>query len=121
MSKRGKYPEAIAAFQKAMVLFPGGSTQAKAQLGHAFAMSGQKNEALKIIAELEEKGPYVSPYHVSAIYAGLGDKDRTFLWLEKAYGERSDWLVNLTNDQRFDDLRSDPRFADLVRRVGLRQ
>ena len=119
--QKGKYPEAIAAFQKAMVLFPGGSTQAKAQLGHAFAMSGQKNEALKIIAELEEKGPYVSPYHVSAIYAGLGDKDRTFLWLEKAYGERSDWLVNLTNDQRFDDLRSDPRFADLVRRVGLRQ
>jgi eukaryotic-like serine/threonine-protein kinase len=119
--QKRKYPEAIAAFQKAMVLFPGSSTQAKAQLGHALAMSGQKNEALKIIAELEEKGTYVSPYHVSAIYAGLGDKDRTFVWLEKAYGERSDWLVNLTNDQRFDDLRSDPRFADLVRRVGLRQ
>jgi serine/threonine-protein kinase len=119
--QKRKYPEAIAAFQKAMVLFPGGSTQAKAQLGHAFAMSGQKNEALKIIAELEEKDTYFSPYHVSAIYAGLGDKDRAFVWLEKAYGERSDWLVNLTNDQRFDDLRSDPRFADLVRRVGLRQ
>jgi len=119
--QKREYPEAIASFQKAMVLFPGGSTQAKAQLGHAFAVSGQKKEALKIIAELGENGTYVSPYHVAAIYAGLGDKDRTFVWLEKAYEERSDWLVNLTNDQRFDDLRSDPRFADLVRRVGLRQ
>jgi hypothetical protein len=42
-------------------------------------------------------------------------------WLEKAYEERSDWVVNLTKHQRFDDLRSDPRFADLVRRVGLQQ
>ena len=84
-------------------------------------MSGNKHEALKIIAELADTGKrtYVSPYQVAAIYAGLGDQDQTFAWLQKAYEERSDWLVNLTNDQRFDDLRSDPRFADLVRRVGL--
>jgi len=116
-----KYAEAIAAFQKAIALFPGGSATAKAQLGHAFAVSGNKTEALKIIAELADTGKrtYVSPYQVAAIYAGLGDKDQTFAWLQKAYEERSDWLVNLTNDQRFDDLRSDTRFADLVRRVGL--
>jgi tetratricopeptide (TPR) repeat protein len=118
-----KYPEAIVAFQKALALFPGGSTQTKAQLGHAFAVSDNKNEALKIIAELADVGKrtYVSPYQVAAIYAGLGNKEQMFTWLEKAYAERSDWLVNITNDQRFDDYRSDPRFADLVRRVGLQQ
>jgi serine/threonine protein kinase/Tfp pilus assembly protein PilF len=118
-----KYPEAIAAFQKAIVLFPGGSTQAKGQLGHAFAVSGKKNEALKMIAELADtaRHTYVSPYQVAAIYAGLGDKDQAFAWLEKAYADRSEWLVNLSNDQRFDDLRSDLRFANLARRVGLPQ
>ncbi len=121
LEQQKKYPEAIAAFQKAIVLFPGGSTQAKGQLGHALAVSGDKSGALKVLAELDEtaKRTYVSPYQIAAIYAGLGDKDQTFARLEKAYGERSDWLVNLTADQRFDSLQTDPRFADLVRRVGL--
>jgi len=118
-----KYPEAIAAFKKAIVLFPGGSTQAKAQLAHAFAVSGDQNEARKIIVGLEEtaKHTYVSPYQIAAIYAGLGDQNQAFAWLEKAYEDRSEWLVNLTNEQRFDSLRADPRFADLLRRVGLNQ
>jgi serine/threonine protein kinase len=117
----GKYPEAINAFQRAIVLFPGGSTQAQAQLAHAYAMSGKKDEALRIILALQElaKSRYVSSYHIAAIYAGLGDKDQTFSWLEKAYEERSEWLVNFKADQRFDGVRSDPRFAELVRRVGL--
>ena len=60
-----------------------------------------------------------SLYQIAATYAGLGEKDRAFEWLEKAYDERSDWLVNLKVEQRFDGLRSDPRFADLLRRVNL--
>ena len=117
----GKYPEAITAFQRAIALFPGGSTQAQAQLGHAYAMSGEKGEALRIIVALQElaKSRYVSSYHIAAIYAGLGDKDQTFSWLEKAYEERSEWLVNFKADQRFDGVHSDPRYAELVRRVGL--
>ena len=121
--QKSKYPEAIAAFKSAIDLFPGGSTQAQAELGHAYAVSGKKEQALKMIAELQElaKSKYVSPYQIATIYAGLGDKDQAFAWLEKAYQERSDWLVNLNRDQRLDTLHSDPRFADLVRRMGLPQ
>ena len=59
-----------------------------------------------------------SLYQIAATYAGLGEKDRAFEWLEKAYDERSDWLVNLKVEQRFEGLRSDPRFADLLRRYA---
>jgi len=121
LEQQGKYPEAIAVFQRAMTLFPGGSTQAQAELAHTYAVSGKRIEALKIIADLQQVAnrKYVPPYQVGAIYAGLGDKDQAFIWLEKAYQERSDWLVNLTADQRFDPLRADSRFADLRRRIGL--
>jgi tetratricopeptide (TPR) repeat protein len=119
--QKGKYPEAIAAFQNAIRLFPGGSSIAKAELAHTYAVSGNREEAQKIIAELQElaKRKYVSSFQIAAIYAGLGEKDHAFTWLEKAFEERSDGLVNLNADRRFDSLRSDPRFADLARRVGL--
>jgi len=117
----GNYPEAITAFQRAIALFPGGSTEAEAQLAHAYAISGNKGEALRIVAHLQElaKTKYVSPYQIAAIYVGLGDKEQAFSWLENAYEDRSDWLVNVKVDQRFDGVRSDPRFAELVRRLGL--
>lgn len=121
LEQKGRYPEAIAAFQKALRLFPGGSSIAEAELAHTYAVSGNREEAQKIIAELQQlaKSRYVSSYQIAAIYAGLREKDQAFAWLEKAYEERSDGLVNLKAEQRFDSLRSDPRFADLVRRVGL--
>jgi hypothetical protein len=63
---------------------------------------------------------YVSPYSVAIIYAGLEDKDKTFEWLERAYSERSYYLpVYLTTDARLDHFHADPRFKDLVRRIGL--
>ena len=119
--QKGRYPEAIAAFQKAIKLFPGGSSIAEAELAHAYAVSGNRAEAQKIIAELQQlaKSRYVPSYQIATIYAGLREKDQAFTWLEKAYEERSDGLVNLKAEQRFDSLRSDPRFTDLVRRVGL--
>lgn len=90
-------------------------------------MSGNPEAAQKIIAELQElaKSKYVSSFQIAAIYAGLSaspartEKNQAFAWLEKAYEERSDGLVNLMADQRFDSLRSDPRFKDLARRLEL--
>jgi serine/threonine-protein kinase len=121
LEQKGRYAEAIAAFQNAIKLFPGGSSIAEAELAHTYAVSGNREEAQKIIAELQElaKTKYVSSFQIAAIYAGLGEKDQAFAWLEKAQEERSDGLVNLQAEQRFDSLRSDPRFKDLARRIGL--
>jgi serine/threonine protein kinase/Tfp pilus assembly protein PilF len=120
--QKGMYEEAITEFQKAINL-SGDSSHIKAELGHAYAIAGKGEEALKIIDEL--KGPsketYISPYDVAAIYVGLGQKDQAFEWLQKASEDRSDWLRYLKVDPRLDPLRLDPRFADLVRRVGLPQ
>ncbi len=121
LEQKGRYAEASAAFQKAIKLFPGGSSIVEAELAHTYAVSGNREAAQKIIAELQElaKSRYVSSYQIAAVYAGLGEKDQAFAWMQKAYDERSDGLVNLKVDPRLDSLRSDPRFADLMRRVGL--
>ena len=93
-----------------------------ALLGHAYGVSGKRAEALQVISELQElQGrQYVSPYTVAAIYAGLGEKDQAFKWLEKANDERDIWLMNLKVDPVFSKLRADRRFADLLARAGLR-
>ncbi|MBA3914752.1 MAG: hypothetical protein H0X25_13090 [Acidobacteriales bacterium] len=65
---------------------------------------------------------YVAPYNVAVIYVGLGEKEEAFAWLNRAYEERSYTLVEyLTTDARLEPLHSDPRFAELVRRIGLPQ
>jgi TolB-like protein/Tfp pilus assembly protein PilF len=89
-------------------------------VGHAYAVSGQRSEAEKIIKELEEAAQrtYVSPYSFAIVYAGLGEKDLALEWLEKTYEEGSDWLLWLKVAQEFDDLRSDKRFIALLKRVG---
>jgi tetratricopeptide (TPR) repeat protein len=118
--QQARSAEGIAELQKALALF-GESVQTEAELAHIYAVSGKRERALKMIAELVERAKrrYVSSYEMAAIYAGLGDKDQAFAWMQKAYDERSDGLVNLKAEQRFDSLRSDQRFADLVRRMGL--
>ena len=87
LEQKGRYPEAIAAFQKAIELFPGGSSIAEAELAHAYAVSGNREVAQKIISELEKlaKTKYVSSFQIAAIYAGLGEKDHAFASLEKAF------------------------------------
>ena len=82
---------------------------------------GDREDAQKIIDHLHELSvhQYVAPYNVAVIYAGLGNKDDTFVWLNRAYEERSYLLMYLTVDERLDSLHSDPRFDELVRRVGL--
>jgi hypothetical protein len=60
------------------------------------------------------------PFFIALIYAGLGDKDQAFAWLDKAYAERSVWMAWLKVDPKLDSLRADPRFAHLTRRIGFR-
>ena len=115
-------PEAIAEFKKARELDPQ-QFENWAGLGNAYAVSGKKADAEWMIDEMMKKSSenvYVSPYNIALIYAGLGDKDRTFEWLERAYAERSCYMpVYFSTDARLDGLHSDPRFKDLVQRVGL--
>ena len=93
------------------------------QLGYSYGMAGRKSEALKTLAELEAVAQrrYSSPVRIACIYIGLGDKERALEWLEKGFTGRSDHLTQLKMDPMFDSLRADPRFADLMRRVGFTQ
>jgi serine/threonine protein kinase/Tfp pilus assembly protein PilF len=117
---KGMYNEAISDINKAISLSEG-NVRMKATLGYAYAAAGNRAEAQKIIRELKEqsKQKYVSPYFVAGIYSGLGDKDQAFAWLEQAYQERHPYLTLLKVEPVFDNLRSDPRFAELLRKVGL--
>jgi DNA-binding winged helix-turn-helix (wHTH) protein/TolB-like protein/Flp pilus assembly protein TadD len=118
--QKGMSEEAVREFEKAITL-SGGAAETVSSLGHAYASSGEKTKAYQIINRLKQqsKQQYISPFNIAIIYAGLGEKDRAFKWLEHAYADRSLWMVFLEVDPRLDSLRSDPRFADLVRRVGL--
>jgi TolB-like protein/Tfp pilus assembly protein PilF len=120
--QKGRLPEAIATFQRGLTLE--GNTELWSGLGHAYAASGNKAEAQKVLDHLKELSThsYVAPYNVAVIYVGLGEKDEAFAWLNRAYEERSYTLAEyLTTDARLDTLHSDPRFAELVRRIGLPQ
>ncbi len=117
--QKGLFTEAIAILRNASTL--DGNPRTLASLGHAYAVAGQKGLAQKVLRDLIELSNvgYVSPYYIAGIHLGLREKDLTFTWLEKAYEDRSEWLVWLKVDPRFDSLRQDPRLADLLRRVGL--
>jgi serine/threonine protein kinase/Tfp pilus assembly protein PilF len=115
--------EAIPEYQRAVELSQG-DTDPIAGLAHAYASVGQRANVEKILRELlqRSKTKYVSPYMIATIYAGLGDKNKAFEFFEKAYQERSPdipWFLKA--DLRIDNLRSDPRFQDLLHRVGLPQ
>jgi TolB-like protein/DNA-binding winged helix-turn-helix (wHTH) protein/Flp pilus assembly protein TadD len=113
------YVEAIANFQDA-VAQSGGAPTYIAQLAHAQAASGNRAEALKLLEEGKwPKHKYVPPEEIAAVYVALGEKETAFEWLERAYQIRSASLINLKADPRFDNVRSDRRFSNLVRRIGL--
>jgi len=117
--QKGRFPEAIASLKQAISL--GGTTEVWASLGHAYAASGKRKEAQKVIEQLRELSvhEYVAPYNIAVIYAGLGEKDEAFVWLNRAFQERSYLLTYLTVDERLNNLHSDPRFDELRHRVGL--
>jgi Flp pilus assembly protein TadD len=116
------YEEAIAEFEKAISLEKDNAFSLMA-LGYTYAVSGKKEEAHRILDQLNElsKRSYVPPTFIAAVYAGLEENDRAFQWLEKAYNERDDGLIYLNSAAPWARLRSDARFASLVRRVGLPQ
>ncbi len=118
--QKGMLEEAIAEFQKGSSL-SGGEPRMAGALGHAYALSGRKDRAQNVIAELKQlsRRRYVAPFEIAVVYVGLGDKDRTFEWLEKAYRDHSPWLNFLKVDPRFDSLHGDSRYRDLRQRMGL--
>jgi serine/threonine-protein kinase len=119
--KQGRNEEAIAEMQKAVELSGRAALQFGA-LGYGYAVAGRRSEALAILRDLE--GRYVRREAkggwIALIYAGLGDKDQAFQWLERDFQERSGVLAgNILFFPYLDTLRSDPRYADLLRRMGL--
>jgi len=110
--------EAVAELRKAVQL-SGGSPTCIASLARAYAASGKRSEAVKLLSDLKKHSipSYSNASEISVIYAALGNKDQAMHWLEKGYEERFNPSVLLRPG--FDPLRSDPRFQDLVRRIGL--
>ena len=117
--RQRRYAEAIAEIQQNLT--NDRSAYSLSHLGYALALAGRRGEALAVLKELEgmyEKRESLAQYQ-AAVHAGLGDKDQAFAWLEKGFQARNATLVFLITDLTFDPLRSDPRYADLLRRMGL--
>jgi serine/threonine protein kinase/tetratricopeptide (TPR) repeat protein len=118
---QGKHEQAIAEFQKA-VTDSAGNAYSIGYLGYGYSVVGRRSGAEKKIAELREQSrhKFIPSLSIAVIYTGLGDKDRAFQWLQKAYQEREGWLVwYFILDPEFDSLRSDSRYGDLLQRLGL--
>ncbi|MGI8732367.1 MAG: protein kinase domain-containing protein [Pyrinomonadaceae bacterium] len=118
--EKGMYEDAISEFRLVLKL-SGGKSLGIAALARAYALAGKRAEAQKNLAELLQLSQqrYVSPASIAIVYVALGDKDQAFVWLEKANEIRDLNVVRLKYDPRFTSLRSDPRFDDLVRRIGI--
>ncbi|HEY6264249.1 MAG TPA: protein kinase [Candidatus Acidoferrum sp.] len=117
---KGNLPDAIHELELAASLSPH-TMRNMALLGDAYALAGRRAEARKLLDELISisKQRYVAPAYMAIPCIGLGQKDQAFDWLEKAYDDRSDWMVLLQTDPVFDPIRSDPRFQNLLRKVGV--
>jgi tetratricopeptide (TPR) repeat protein len=119
--KKSMYKEGMGEFEKGVTISPV-DTAALTGLGYGYAVTGKRAEAQKVLDKLNElsKQKYVSAVFMAKIYSGLRDKDRAFQWLEKAYEDRSIVSVGfIKTNPMFDPLRSDPRYADLLRRTNL--
>ncbi len=117
--RKGMYEKAIAEFKKGLRISRDYS-ELSALLAHAYAVSGNKREAQGILDDLLKltSRRYVSPHHIATIYVGLGDEDRALKWLETAFNDKQNVLILLKHDPRMDNLRSDPRFGELLRRIA---
>jgi len=117
----GSYDQAIAELERAMEQAGGRGALIQAALGYAYAVAGRRDEALRILAQLQSfpMNRDVSPFYLAMIYSGLGDKEQALKWLESAYEERYNWLVWLRSEQMFEPLRGEEMFIDLARRIGL--
>jgi tetratricopeptide (TPR) repeat protein len=114
------YAEAVSELKKAVELAPG-NAEALADLGYVFGVWRKTDEAKKILSELQDspRQGYVSPYHLAIVYIGLGEKEMALQSLRKAVDDRSPGVVHLKVSPLFQELRSDPRFQDLLSYTGL--
>jgi adenylate cyclase len=116
----GRYDLAIAEGEKGVKL-SGGSPLMRAALAHSYGKAGRREEALQILGELTElaKTKYVAPHFFVGIHTGLGENERALEYLGKSYEEHSHWLIYLHMDPRMDELRKEPQFQELLKRMGL--
>jgi tetratricopeptide (TPR) repeat protein len=119
-SGKGMHEQAIVEYQKAVDLSEG-SLEALPQLGYAYARAGRKAEAEKVLArfEAESRQRHIPAYYFVIVYSGLGEKDRAFEWLERAYQQHEGMVPWITVGPMADPLRDDPRFEDLLQRLNL--
>ena len=115
-TEKGMHEEAVAVAER-MVKIDGTDPRALGTLAGTYARAGRRTDALRILGALPVDR--FEPRDLAAVHAALGDADAAFAWLEKAYDDRTIWVVFLDVDPAFDPLRSDPRFQALLRRVGL--
>jgi TolB-like protein/Tfp pilus assembly protein PilF len=117
---KGMYREGLSALEKYSTLSRSGAASL-ALLGYLHARSGERKKSVEMIDELKaaSKQSFVPALFIALVYAGLEDKDQAFTWLDKAYEERFNRLAYLKVEVLWDPLRSDPRFTDLLRRVGI--
>ena len=116
----GRLEEAIAEFETAVDLSERRPVYLSG-LGHAYAAAGRKDRAVRIIEELQQLSnhDYVPARGIAEIYIGLGEKQHAFVWLDKAVEQRNGWLFHVKSNPRYDSLRSDRRYAELIHRIGL--
>ncbi len=117
-AKKGAHREAIFAFERSVAL----EGSQVANLAYAYALAGDKKKALTVLRRAEQSAGrgYISPYTTARAYGALGDKDRAFARLEKGLEERTEDMVFLKVDPALDPLRSDPRFKEILRRMGFK-
>lgn len=118
--QKGMFQQALSELRIAASLYQG-SSYALARLGHCLAMAGQHDDSRSLLDQLKlmSKQKYVSAYDIALIHVGLREFDEALLWLRTALDERSLWLGYMNIEPQLDPLRSDTRFRELVRKVGL--
>ncbi|HTM16791.1 MAG TPA: tetratricopeptide repeat protein, partial [Terracidiphilus sp.] len=117
--EKGMYPEAVAEFEKVQKSLPGWPV-AIAATGWVYGRSGRKDDAHRILAELkaQSKKRYVSAYAIGLVHAGLGEKDEALRLLNLGLKERTNWMVWTAVDPRWQPIRSDKRFQQLLHQIG---
>lgn len=120
--RNGEYGRAVEECQGALSAF-GRDAGVLSALGYVYGVSGSRRQAQEVINELETmwKARYFSPFVIALAYAGVGDKNQAFVWLTKAYESRDPQLIWLKVEPQFENLRADPRFQALLRRMGITQ
>jgi tetratricopeptide (TPR) repeat protein len=120
LEARGMYDEAITSIRTANEIDPP-SVFILSLLGHAYALAGRREDALAVVRQLEQisEHRYLDPFCLARIHVGLGDQESTIVYLRQAYTNRSEELLFLKVDPHFDSMRSDPRFLQLLRGLGL--